>query len=59
MRKGCRFIGLLIALAVMVVVGTVWGGDQALPQGVVVTLVVAIPFVLAAVVTMLLVRRNT
>jgi hypothetical protein len=43
----------------MVVAGMVWGGDQALPQGVVVTLVVAIPFVLAAVVTMLLIRHNT
>jgi hypothetical protein len=52
-------IGFLIALTVMVVAGMVWGGDQALPQGVVVTLVVAIPFVLAAVVTMLLIRHNT
>jgi hypothetical protein len=52
-------IGFLIALTVMVVAGMVWGGDQALPQGVVVSLVVAIPFVLAAVVTMLLIRHNT
>lgn len=58
-KRRLWLIGLLIALAVMVAAGMVWGGDQALPQGVVVTFIVAIPFALAAVVTMLLVRRNT
>jgi hypothetical protein len=52
-------ISVLVALAVAVVLVMVWGGDPSVPEDVVLTLLVAIPFGLAAVVTMFLVRRNS
>ena len=51
-------ISVLVALVVAVVLGMVFGG-QGVPEDVVLTLLVAIPFGLAALVTMYLVRRNS
>jgi hypothetical protein len=51
-------ISVLVALVVAVVLGMVFG-DQGVPEDVVLTLLVAIPFGLAALVTMYLVRRNS
>jgi hypothetical protein len=52
-------ISVLVALAVAVVLGMLSFGDQGVPEDVVLTLLVAIPFGLAALVTMYLVRRNS
>ncbi|HEY6781792.1 MAG TPA: hypothetical protein VI296_01025 [Candidatus Dormibacteraeota bacterium] len=52
-------ISVLVALVVAVVLGMVSFGDQGVPEDVVLTLLVAIPFGLAALVTMYLVRRNS
>ena len=51
-------ISVLVALVVAVVLGVVFG-DQHVSEDVVLTLLVAIPFGLAALVTMYLVRRNS
>jgi hypothetical protein len=59
-KRRLWLISVLVAVAVAMVLGIVWGGgDPSVPTDVVLTLLVAIPFGLAAVVTMLLVRRNS
>jgi lipopolysaccharide export LptBFGC system permease protein LptF len=52
-------ISVLVALVVVVVLGMISLGDQGVSEDVALTLLVAIPFGLAALVTMYLVRRNS
>jgi hypothetical protein len=52
-------ISVLVALVVAVVLGMLSFGDEGVYKDVVLTLLVAIPFGLAALVTMYLVRRNS
>jgi hypothetical protein len=52
-------ISVLVAIVVAVVLVMVLGWDPSAPEDVVLTLLVAIPFGLAALVTMYLVRRNS